>query len=57
MTDEERFYAAAYLQHQAQERGPAYPTSLAKPVDRMETGAKVSLEAVRRAHANLENRG
>jgi hypothetical protein len=57
MTDDERFYAAAYLQHLAQERDPSYQATLAERLDRMDAGLKVSLEQARQAHANLENQG
>ena len=57
MSDEERFYAAAYLQHLAQERDPSYQATLAERVDRMTTGVKVSLDQARQAHADLEGQG
>ena len=55
MTDEERFYAAAYLQHLAQERDPAYQATLADRVDRMAGGVTVTLEQASQAHAEREN--
>ncbi len=57
MTDEERFFAAAYLQHLAQEHDPSYQAALAERVDRLAEGGKISLEQARQAHANLENQG
>ena len=57
MTDEERFYAAAYLQHLAQERDPSYQATLAGRADRMAKGSKVSLEQARQAHVDLEDKG
>jgi hypothetical protein len=57
MTEEERFYAAAYLQHLAQERDPSYQAALTERVDRMSSGAKVSFEQVRQAHNDLESQG
>lgn len=53
MTEEARFFAAAYLQHLAQERNPAYQAVLAERVNRTASGAKVSLEQARQAHTAL----
>ena len=57
MTEEERFYAAAYLQHLTQERDPSYRATLTERSVRMDAGVKVSLEQARRAHADLEKQG
>jgi len=57
MTDEERFFAAAYLQHRAQENDPAYQVMLAERKKRMDAGHKVTLEQVQRIHNVLESEG
>ena len=57
MTDEERFFAAAYLQHRAQERDPSYQILLAERMKRMDSGQKVTLEQAQRIHAALEAEG
>ena len=57
MTEEERFFAAAYLQHRAQERDPAYQALLSGRMNRMEAGQKVTLEQVQRIHQALEAQG
>ena len=57
LTDEERFFAAAYLQHRAQENDPAYQTMLSERMNRMDAGKKVTLEQVQRIHQTLESEG
>ena len=57
LTDEERFFAAAYLQHRAQEHDPSYQTVLAERMDRMDSGKKVTLEQAQRIHQTLESEG
>jgi hypothetical protein len=57
MTEEERFFAAAYLQHRAQERDPAYAAMLTERIKLMESGQKVSLEQAKRIHQALEAEG
>jgi hypothetical protein len=57
MSDEERFFAAAYLQHVAHERDPAYRALLAERMRRMDGGHKVSLEQAGRVHQALEAEG
>jgi hypothetical protein len=57
MTDEERFFAAAYLQHRAQANDPAYQALLSERMKRMDDGQKVTLEQTRRIHAALEAEG
>jgi len=57
MTDEERFIAAAYLQHRAQERDSNYQILLAERMKRMDSGQKVTLEQAQRIHAALEAEG
>jgi hypothetical protein len=57
MTDEERFFAAAYLQHRAQENDPAYQALLSERMNRMDAGHKVTLEQAQRIHEALEAEG
>jgi hypothetical protein len=57
MTEDERFFAAAYLQHLAQENDPAYLTTLSERLKRMDEGHKVTLEQVQRIHNVLEAEG
>jgi hypothetical protein len=54
MTDEKRFQAAAYLQHCAQQRDPAYQAMLAERMKRMDSSRKITLEQARRTHNILE---
>ncbi len=55
MTEEERFFAAAYLQHLAQSRDPAHQRLLAERMARMDAGQKVGLEQALRVHQTLES--
>ena len=57
MTEEERFFAAAYLQHRSQEHDPAYQALLSERMKRMDAGQKVTLEQVQRIHQALEAEG
>jgi len=57
MTEEERFFAAAYLQHRAQADDPAYRTLLSERMKRMDDGQKVSLDKAQRIHEALESEG
>ena len=57
MTDEERFFAAAYLQHRAQVDDPAYRALLSERMKLMDAGQKVTLEQARRVHEVLESEG
>jgi hypothetical protein len=57
MTEEERFVAAAYLQHLAQAGDPAYQAVLALRMQRMDEGRKVTLEQAQRIHQSLEAEG
>jgi len=57
LTDEERFFAAAYLQHRAQENDPSYKAMLSERMNRMDVGKKVTLEQVQRIHQTLESEG
>ena len=57
LTDEERFFAAAYLQHRSQEHDPVYKNLLAERLDRMDLGKKVTLEQAQHIHQTLESEG
>jgi hypothetical protein len=57
MTDEERFFAAAYLQHRAQANDPAYQGLLSERMKRMDAGQAVTLEQAQRIHDALEAEG
>lgn len=57
MSDDERFVAATYLQHLAQEHDPAYQAMLAMRMQRMEAGRKVTLDQARRIHQTLDAEG
>lgn len=57
MTDEERFFAAAYLQHRAQAENPAYRRILTERMKRMDEGRKLTLEQAHRIHGALEAEG
>ena len=57
MTEEERFFAAAYLQHRAQAGDPAYQALLSERMKRMDAGQKVTLEKALHIHEALEAEG
>jgi hypothetical protein len=57
MTDEERFFAMAYLQHRAQASDPAYQGLLSERMKLMDAGHKVTLEQAQRIHEALEAEG
>ena len=57
MSDEERFLAAAYLEHRSNEKDPAHLRTLADRMDRMDAGQKVSIDQLDRLHRALENEG
>lgn len=57
MNDNERFFAAAYLQHLAQSRDPGYQRLLAERLERMDKGKKVTREQLLRVHQTLEAEG
>ena len=54
MTDEERFFAAAYLHHRSQASDPAYQALLAERMKLMDAGHEVTLEQAQRIHEALE---
>jgi hypothetical protein len=57
MTDDERFFAAAYLMHRAQEQDATFQALLTERMRRMDAGQKVTLEQVQRIHQALEAEG
>lgn len=57
MTEDERFFAAAYLHHLAQEKDPAYQMMLAERAKRMDAGHGVTFEQVQRIYEVLEAEG
>ena len=57
MSDEERFFAAAYLHHRAQANDPTYQALLSTRMKRVDDGQKVTLEQAQRIHAALEAEG
>jgi hypothetical protein len=57
MTDEERFFAAAYLHHLTQSNDPAYQMLLTERVQRMDAGRKLTLDQAQRVHVALEAEG
>jgi hypothetical protein len=57
MTEDERFFAAAYLQHLAQANDPAFQATLAERIKRIDEGHKFSLEQVQHIHKVLEAEG
>ncbi|MBN8421493.1 MAG: hypothetical protein J0L73_21440 [Verrucomicrobia bacterium] len=57
MSDEDRFLAAAYLEHLSNEKDGGYRMNLAERMQRMDAGKKVSLEQLERLHLALEREG
>ena len=57
MSEEERFLAAAYLEHLSNEKDAAYRLNLGERMQRIDSGAKVTLEQLERLHHALENEG
>jgi hypothetical protein len=57
MSDDERFFAAAYLQHLAQSSDADYQTMLAGRMKQMEAGKKVTREQLLRVQQALETEG
>jgi hypothetical protein len=57
MTGEERFFAAAYLQHRAQASDPADQALLSERMRRMDAGRKVTLDQAQRIHEALASEG
>lgn len=57
MSDEERFFAAAYLQHLAQSCDTVYQAMLADRLKQMDAGKKVTREQLLRVQQALETEG
>ncbi len=57
MTDDDRFFAAAYLQHLANERDEARKGRLEARMKRMDEGHKISQEQLLELHRQLEAQG
>ena len=57
MNDEDRFFAAAYLQHLANEQDDERRAMLTGRMNRMDEGRKVSFETLLGLHAELESKG
>lgn len=57
MTDEDRFFAAAYLQHLANEHDDQRKGTLEMRMNRMDAGRKFSLEQLVDTHQKLEAQG
>ncbi len=57
MTDDDRFFATAYLDHLASEKDSSYQAELTERMNRMDAGKKVSLEQLERLHHALEHEG
>ncbi|OYW73357.1 MAG: hypothetical protein B7Z37_21810 [Verrucomicrobia bacterium 12-59-8] len=57
MSDEDRFLAAAYLEHLSNEKDAAYRLNLSERMQRMDSGKKVSFEQLDRLHQALEREG
>lgn len=57
MTDEERWFAAAYLQHLLLAEDPEHQRRLSEAMARMDAGRKFTLEQAERIHAALEAEG
>ena len=57
MTEDERFYVAAYIQHLENEEDASYRASVADASSRMDSGKKVSFEELVARHDALERAG
>ena len=55
MSDEDCFFAAAYLEHLANTKDEVYRMTLAKRMQSMEAGQKVPLERLKVLHQALEH--
>lgn len=54
MSDEDRFFAAAYLQHLANEQDEERQTRLESRMNRMDSGEKFTLDQLVDVHQNLK---
>ncbi len=57
MTEDERFYVAAYIQHLENEEDAGYRAAVADASSRMDSGKKVSFEELVARHDALERAG
>ncbi|MDI1315291.1 hypothetical protein [Prosthecobacter sp.] len=57
MSDEDRFLAAAYLEHLSNAKDAAYRMKLSERMQRMDSVQKVSLEQSERLHHAPEREG
>ncbi|HCN77196.1 MAG TPA: hypothetical protein DIT13_08400 [Verrucomicrobiales bacterium] len=57
MSDEDRFFASAYLQHLANEHDEDRKARLDNRMNRMDSGRKFTLEHLTELHQNLESQG
>ena len=57
MSDEDRFFASAYLQHLGNESDPQHKATLAARMTRMDEGHKFSLDQLVDVHQQLERQG
>jgi hypothetical protein len=57
MSEEDRFFALAYLKHLARRDDPSYQKFLGDRISEMDCGKKVSLAAVKRLHKQLDAAG
>ena len=57
MSDDDRFFAAAYLQHLSNERSEARSALLATRMKQMDEGHKISFEHMLELHHQLEAQG
>jgi hypothetical protein len=57
MTEDERFFAAAYLQHLARMNEPGFQMLLTERMRQMDAGRRVSFEQAERMHRSLESEG
>lgn len=57
MSDEDRFFAAAYLQHLANEQDEDRQVRLESRMNRMDSGKKFTLDQLVDVHQKLESQG
>ncbi len=54
MTEDERFFASAYLHHLARANDPTYQSLLGHRMQRMDDGKKLTLKQATHVHRELE---
>jgi hypothetical protein len=57
MNDDQRVFAAAYLQHLSQQRDDSYRQLLAERLNRLDEGRPIGLEQLQRLHDALHAEG